>query len=189
MDPKQLKVVGLRFARALQIAVRTSGMLSPEHNVAAGPIQESYNQLKSILKEQHTFTFGFVEERILVDTVLTTARGLNQLEDDFLKRGVSALTFEAGLPLARYKAVLAMLTTPLKKIEEIGGTGPFLARHEFEGVRIFPAGQSQKRTAGGDTVLEMDAEAFLRAQSGEEAGASSIFSGWRDSAGPGDTVD
>ncbi|MGA1998791.1 MAG: hypothetical protein ABSG52_02270 [Terriglobales bacterium] len=185
IESKQLKVVGLRFARALQIAVRTSGMFSPDHSVAAGPIQDSYNQLNSILKEQHAFTFGFVEGRILVDTILTTARGLNQLEDDFLKRGVSALKFEAGLPLARYKAVLAMLATPLRKIEEIGGTAPFLARHEIEGVRIFPAGKTQKRTASGDTVLEMDAEAFLRAQNGEEAGASSIFAGLMDSAGSG----
>src|SRR5437868_15052832 len=122
LDSKQLKVMGLRFARALQIAVRTSGMLSTDHNVAAGPIQKSYNQLNSILKEKHEFTFGFVEGRILVDTILTTARGLNQLEEDFLKRGVSALRFHAGLPLARYKAVLAVLATPLRKIEAIGGT-------------------------------------------------------------------
>jgi hypothetical protein len=184
IDSKQLKVVGLRFARALQIAVRTSGMLSPEHSVAAGPIQDSYNQLNAILKEQHAFTLGFVEGRILVDTVLTTARGLNQLEDDFLKRGVSALKFEAGLPLARYKAALAMLATPLRKIEEIGGTAPFLARHEIEGVHIFPAGKTQKRTASGDTVLEMDAEAFLRAQNAEEAGDSGIFAGLMRSSGP-----
>ncbi len=184
LDPKQLKVAGVRFARALQIAVRMSAMVSTEHNVAAGPIQDSYNQLNSILKEQREFTFGFVEGRILVDTVLTTARGLSQLEDDFLKRGVSALKFEAGLPLARYKAVLAMLATPLRKIEEIGGTAPFLARHGSEGVRIFPR-KTQKSDGSGDTLLEMDAEAFLRAQSGEEAGASSAFGGLMDYAGSG----
>lgn len=184
LDSKQLKAMGLRFARALQIAVRTAGMLSPDHHVAAGPIHDSYNQLNTILKEQHAFTFGFVEDRVLVDTVLTTARGLNQLEDDFLKRGVSALKFEAGLPLARYKVVLAMLATPLKKIEEIGGTAPFLARHEIEGVHIFPAGKTQKRTASGDTVLEMDAEAFLRAQNADEGGLGGVFAGLLDSATP-----
>jgi hypothetical protein len=124
LDAKQLKVVGLRFARAMQIAVGTSRMFSPDHNVAAGAIQDSYNQLNSILKEQRAFTFGFVEGRILVDTLLTTARGLNQLEEDFLKRGVSALKFGAGLPVSRYKEVLAMLATPLRKIEEIGGIAP-----------------------------------------------------------------
>ncbi len=173
IDPKQLKGLGLSFARAMQIAVRTSGMLSPEHSVAAAPIQESYNQLNAILKEQRAFTFGFVDGRVLVDTVLTQARGLNQLEDDFLKRGVAALKFEVGLTLARYKMVLAMLATPLKKIEEIGGTTPFLARHEIENVRIFPAAQGQKRTATGDTVLEMDTEAFLRAQQEPSSGAGS----------------
>jgi HEAT repeat protein len=184
LDAKQLKVMGLRFARALQIAVRTAGMFSLDHSVTASPIQDSYNQLNAILKEQHAFTFGFVEGRILVDTVLTTARGLNQLEDDFLKRGLSALKFEAGLSVSRYKTVLAMLATPLRKIEEIGGTAPFLARHEIEGVHIFPAGRTQKRTATGDTVLEMDTEAFLRAQNQEEAAASSMFAGLFDSAAP-----
>lgn len=185
LDAKQLKVVGLRFARAMQIAVGTSRMFSPDHNVAAGAIQDSYNQLNSILKEQRAFTFGFVEGRILVDTLLTTARGLNQLEEDFLKRGVSALKFGAGLPVSRYKEVLAMLATPLRKIEEIGGIAPFLARHEIEGVRIFPASKTQKRTASGDTMLEMDTEAFLRAQNLEEAAAGSMFAVLLDSAAPG----
>src|SRR5512147_231929 len=177
MDPQRLKTVGLQFARALQIAVRTSRMLSTDHNVAAGPIQESYNLLHSILKEQRAFTFGFADDRILLDNVLTTARGLNQLEDDFLKRGISALKFEAGLSLARYKAVLSLLATPLKNIQEIGGTEPFLARQEIEGVRIFPAGKTQKRTASGDTVLEMDIEAYLRAQQGEEDRVGAAFLG------------
>jgi hypothetical protein len=70
-------------------------------------------------------------------------------------------------------------------VEEIGGTAPFLARHEIEGVRIFPAGKTQKRTAGGDTVLEMDAEAYLRAQATGEAAAGSLFAGLLDSAAPG----
>ena len=96
MDPQRLKTVGLQFARALQIAVRTSRMLSTDHNVAAGPIQESYNLLHSILKEQRAFTFGFADDRILLDNVLTTARGLNQLEDDFLKRGISASLLAAA---------------------------------------------------------------------------------------------
>ena len=182
LDAKQLKAMGLRFARAMQIAVRTSGMLSPDHSVAAGPILESYNQLNAILKEKHEFTFGFVEGRILVDTILTTARGLNQLEEDFLKRGVSALRFHAGLPLARYKAALAVLATPLRKIEATGGTTPFLARNQIEGVRIFPASKTQRRTEGGDTVLEMDSEAFLRAQGSGEFGESGEFVGLIESA-------
>src|SRR5690349_17515662 len=120
MDSQQLKTAGLRFARVLQIAVRTAGMLSTDHNVAAGPIQESFGILTGILKEQRTFTFGFSDERILVENVLTTARGLTTLEEDFLKRGISAIRFEAGITVARYKQVLEALSTPLKKIQVMG---------------------------------------------------------------------
>ena len=182
MDSQQLKTVGLRFARALQIAVRTSGMLSTEHNVAAGPIQESFNLLNTILKEQRSFTFGFSDDRILVENVLTTARGLTQLEEDFLKRGISALRFEAGITLARYKGVLEILATPLKKIQEIGGTDTFLARQHVESVRIIHAGKAQRRTASGDTVLEMDAEAYLRAQQGATSSVAGSFPGLLDTA-------
>ncbi len=184
MDSQNLKTAGLRFARVLQIAVRTSGMLSTEHNVAAGPIQESFGILNGILKEQRSFTFGFSDERILVENVLTTARGLTPLEEDFLKRGISAVRFDAGITLARYKQVLEALSTPLKKIQVMGGTDAFLARLHIENVRILHAGKAQRKTASGDTILEMDAEAYLRAQHGEEFQMPAAFSGMLDSTGP-----
>ncbi len=52
-------------------------------------------------------------------------------------------------------------------------------------MRIFPASKTQKRTASGDTMLEMDTEAFLRAQNLEEAAAGSMFAVLLDSAAPG----
>ena len=163
-DQKKLKAQGVRYARALQIAVRTAGMLSPDHKVAAGPIQQSFEVLNLVIKEVGDFTIGFVEGRVMFGNVLTAAQGLNQLENEFLKHGVSAIKFEPGLTLARYKQVIGVLATPLKKVEELGGTEVFLQLNPVEGVRFFPVAKGQKRTESGDTILEMDTEAFLRAQ-------------------------
>lgn len=161
LDQKQLKTQGLRYARAMQIAVRTAGMLSVDHSVAAGPLQQSFEALLNLLKQTREFTLGFVDNRVMLNNILTTEPGLAQLENDFLKRGVGAIKFEAGITLARYKQVIAILSTPIKVIEEQGGTRAFVARSQVEGVRIFPANKTQKRTESGDTLLEMDTEAFL----------------------------
>lgn len=164
LDQKKLKAHGVRYARALQIAVRTAGMLSADHQVATGPIQQSFEVLQLLIKDVGEFTIGFVEGRVMFGNVLTTAQGLTQLENEFAKHGVSAIKFEPGLTQARYKQVIALLATPLKRVEELGGTEVFLQRNPVEGVRFFPVAKGTKRTESGDTILEMDTEAFLRAQ-------------------------
>ncbi len=121
LDKKQLKTQGLRYARSLQIVVRTVVMLSVDHKVAAGPLQVSFDTLNALLKELGRFTIGFVENRIMLNSLLTTDAGLNQLENEFLKRGFGAVTFVAGLTLARYKAAVAVLAANPKLIEEVGG--------------------------------------------------------------------
>ncbi len=171
LDQKRLKTEGLRFARALQIAVRTAGLLSIDHSVAAAPLQQSFDALVALLKETREFTVGFVDNRVMLNNILTTEPGLAQLESDFLKRAVGGLKFSAGITLARYKQVIALLSTPIKTIEAQGGARAFVARNPVEGVRIFPASKTQKRTEAGDTLLEMDTEAFLLSRDGEPAHA------------------
>jgi len=168
-EQKHLKAQGVRYARSLQIAVRTAGMLSVDHTVAAGPIQQSFDLLNELLKQQREFTVGFVDNRVMLNTILTADAGLKQLENEFLKRGISAVRFEIGLTMARYKQVVSILSTPTAKIEQAGGLLSFLAANPVSGVRIFPAGKNQKRTESGDTVLEMDTEAFLLARDASEA--------------------
>jgi HEAT repeat protein len=164
LDQKQLKNHGLRYARALQIAVRTAGMLNVDHAVAAGPLQQSFDLLSNLLKQNGDLTFGFVDNRVMVNNILTADSGLSRLEDDFLKRGVGAIKFEAGLSVADYKRVIAMLSTPLKTIDQQGGARAFVARAKVERVKFFPASKIQQRSESGDTVLEMDSEAFLRSR-------------------------
>ena len=170
LDKKQLKVQGLRYARSLQVVMRTVVMLSIDHRVASGPLQVSFDSLNSLLKETGRFTLGFVENRIMLNNLLTTDAGLVQLENEFLKRGYGAVTFEPGLTLSRYKAAVAVLAANPKLIEEIGGAKKYLDLNPLEGVRVFPAGKNQARTASGDTILETEAETFLAAKQNENLG-------------------
>ncbi len=169
LDKKQLKAQALRYARSLQIVCRTVGMLSIDHKVAAGPLQASFDQLNNLLKGTGRFTLGFVENRIMLNSLLTTDPGLAQLENEFLKRGYGAVTFEPGLTLSRYKAAVAVLAANAKLIEEAGGARKYLEENPLEGVRIFPAGKNQARTESGDTILETEAETFLAAKQKEDA--------------------
>lgn len=170
LDKKQLKVQGLRYARSLQVVMRTVVMLSINHRVTAGPLQVSFDSLNNLLKETGRFTLGFVENRIMLNNLLTTDPGLVQLENDFLKRGYGAVTFEPGLTLSRYKAAVAVLSANPKLIDEIGGAKKYLELNPLEGVRIFPASKNQARTASGDTILETEAETFLAAKHSESLG-------------------
>ncbi len=167
LDKKQLKAQGLRYARSLQIVIRTVVMLSLDHKVAAGPLQASFDSLNNLLKETGRFTIGFVENRIMLNNLLTTDPGLVQLENEFLKRGFGAVTFEPGLTLSRYKAAIGVLAANSKLIEEVGGAKRFLELNPLQGVRIFPAGKNQARTESGDTILETEAENFLLAKQNE----------------------
>jgi hypothetical protein len=40
------------------------------------------------------------------------------LENDFLQRGIGAVSFEAGLTLARYKQVIAIISSPQARPRE-----------------------------------------------------------------------
>src|SRR5215470_15199344 len=120
LNSQQLKTLGLRFARALQMTVKTAVLFTVEHKSVERPIQQSFQFLNNLLKETGQFTFGFVDNQIILNNLLTTDTSLRQLETEFLKRGIAAVTFEPGLTLARYKKVVSLLSAPIKQIEDIG---------------------------------------------------------------------
>jgi len=164
LDQKQFKNCALRYARELQIAIRTSSMLSVEHTVAARPVQQSFKSLSALLEQTGDFTLGFVNNRVMLNKILTTVSGLSQLENDFLRHGVGAVQFETGVTLRSYQQLVGLIATPLKSLDAQGGPKALLAKFDVPGLRIFPASANQIRTEGGDTVLEMDEEAFLLSQ-------------------------
>src|SRR4051812_1656999 len=169
LDRNQLKMQGLRYAKSLQMVMKTVIMFSSDHKGAAQPIDTSYQMLNALLKQTRTFTLGFVDGRIMINNVLTQAdRGLLSLENELLKRGIGAVTFEAGITLAAYKRAAGVLAVPTKHLEEIGGLLPWLDQNPIEFLRVYPAAKNQSRTADGDTVLETDSESYLMSKAMQE---------------------
>jgi len=160
-DNKQIKALGLRFARGLQMTVKTTIMFTVEHKSVERPIQQSFELLNTLLKEVGQFTFGFVDNQVMLNNLLTTDLSLRHLETEFLKRGITAVTFEPGLTLGRYRKVISLLAAPPKVIEDAGGTLNFLDKNEIEGARILPASKNQKKDKQGDTIIDTDSEAYI----------------------------
>jgi HEAT repeat protein len=160
-DNKQIKALGLRFARGLQMTVKTTIMFTVDHKSVERPIQQSFELLNTLLKEFGQFTFGFVDNQVMLNNLLTTDVSLRHLETEFLKRGITAVTFEPGLTLGRYRKVITLLAAPSKVIEDAGGTLNFLDKNEIEGARILPASKNQKKDEQGDTIIDSDSETYI----------------------------
>src|SRR5262249_12119895 len=91
----------------------------------------------------------------------TTEENLKPLENEFLKRGIGAVTFEAGITLAAYRNMISAICANPKVIEENGGLLPYLEQRQLEFIRVFPATKTEVRNQDGDTVLDMSSEEFL----------------------------
>ena len=161
LDSKQVKNLGLRFARALQMTIKTATVFTIEHRSTEGPIQQSFLLLNNLLKDVGQLTFGFVDNQVLLNNLLTSDPSLTKLETEFLKRGVAAVTFEPGLTLGRYRKVIHVLSASAATIDAAGGFLAFIDQNEIEGVRILPAARNQKKNQDGDTILETDSESYI----------------------------
>src|SRR6185312_4549260 len=139
-DKKHLKVQGIRFARSLQTLLKMVNMFSADHKSTSGLLQRTYELLNPLVKQ---------------------SRCLKPLENEFLKRGIGAVTFDAGITLTAFREAIACIGANPKVIEENGGLLPFLEQRNLEFVRIFPASKTEKRNEEGDTILEMGSEEFL----------------------------
>src|SRR5947208_9031121 len=160
-DNKQIKALGLRFARALQMTLKTAIMFTVEHKSVERPIQQSFLLVNNLLKESGQFTFGFIDNQVMLNNVLTTDATLRALETEFLKLGIAAVTFEPGLTLGRYKKVVSLLSVPSKTIDGTGGLLSFLDQNEVECARILPGAKNQKKDQHGDTIIETDSESYI----------------------------
>lgn len=161
LEKNQLKVQGIRFGRSLQTVIKMATMYAVDHQSAVRPIQSSYDILNALVKQTRYITLGFIEQRVMINNILTSDATVKPLENEFLKRGIGAVTFEAGITLAAYKNALGVLSANIKIIEECGGLMPFLESRPLEFVRVFPASKNEVRTNDGDTVLEMSSEEYL----------------------------
>ena len=160
-DKKHLKVQGIRFARSLQTLMKMVNMFSAEHKSASGLLQRTYELLNPLLKQSKSLTIGFIDQRMLLNNILTAEESLKPLENEFLKRGIGAVTFDAGITLTAFRTAVGAIATNPKLIQESGGLLPFLEQKQLEFVRVFPAARSEQRNEEGDTVLEMGSEEYL----------------------------
>ncbi len=168
LDRNQLKNHGTRYARSLQLLFKTASMFAGTHSAITVPLQNSFDQLNTLVKEYRQFTVGFVDNRVLINNILTTDKTLAPLENEFLKRGIGAVTFDAGITMAAYKRAILVLSVQSKEIDAQGGISSYLLQNPLEFVRVFPASKTQQRNNSGDTILEMDSESFLMAKAMNE---------------------
>lgn len=165
MDDKRTKTLGLQFARTMQICVRTAVVFGTNHRPGAMQLQQSFDHLNSLLKQFDEFTVGFLDGRVLINKLLVKERGLSQLETDFLKRGIGAVSFEVGVTFNDFKRCVEVLSTSATTITEQGGIQAYLYTRPIPKVRILPAPQNQSRTESGDIIVETDVESLLASRS------------------------
>jgi hypothetical protein len=118
LDAKQLKRQCMNYARTLQTAVNVALTFSAEHPACEGPVRQSFERMNTLLKQVGQFTIGFLDRQVLINQLLTIDRNLARLANDFLQRGIGAVSFEAGLTLARYKQVIAIISSPQARPRE-----------------------------------------------------------------------
>lgn len=159
-DTNQTKAVGLKYARSLQTLLKTAIMFSPGHAAVNQPLQHSFDLLNDIVKNYGQFTLGFVDQRVMINNILTTDSALKTLENELLKRGVGAVTFEAGITMTGYRKLISVLAVSVKALEATG-LHQHLVQNPVEFARIIPAGKNQQRSETGDTILETDSESYL----------------------------
>jgi hypothetical protein len=137
-------------------------MYSVDHPAAGRSMQQSWDLLVPLLKLGPQFTFGFMNQRVLLNSSLVSHTNLTHLEVEFSKREIATITFQAGVTLKDYKRALALLTTRAMVIAERGGIKKFLAANPMESVRVTPAAKPKEE---GDTIeVGMDFQSYLTAQ-------------------------
>ena len=170
MDKAQLKAQGLTFGRSVQTAFKAVVMYSVDHPAAGKAVEQAYDALRNLLQLAPQFTFGFSDHRVLLNDLLTDDPLLGQLQGEFARRGIAAVTFLGGIGLAEFRQALRVLTAKPKAIEAMGGIVGFLAANPIGGTRVMPV----KKQDDGDTVLDTDAESFLM---GDKAAGSQGLGG------------
>ena len=155
-----MKAEALAFGHSLQAAFKTVIMYSVDHPATEKATALTYASLNKLVRQTQQFTFGFLNKRVLINELLTDDGSLSQLEGEFFRRGIGAITFSAGITLNEFKHGLAVISIRPKAIEEKGGLKTYVQQNPIAGMRILPAVIPE----GEDTVLQMSPESYLMAQ-------------------------
>lgn len=163
MDKNQLKTQGLAFGLALQRAYKNVLLYSTEHAGVQQALQQAYDSLSAVLKLTPQFTFGFFNQRVLLNDLLTTENALSTLQAEFSKRNIAAASFFSGIGFREFQRGVSLLTAKPESIEQAGGIHSFLKKNPVEGMRLLA--EEKRPSAKEDTVLGMDLRSYLVAQS------------------------
>ena len=163
MEKNELKPQGLAFGRKLQRAYRIVALYTAEHTAAEEPLQRVYESLNSLLKQTPQFTFGFFNRRVVLNELLTPDPSLDPLEDEFFKRGITAVTFFLGITFREFKRGMGLISTKPDLIEQSGGITAFLKKNAVEGMRI--VAPETKPSKSGDAVLGMGFQSYMMSHS------------------------
>ena len=112
-------------------------------------------ELWSLLKQGGQFRFGFMNERLLLNSSLVSHANLTHLEVEFTKREVAMITFQAGVTLKDFKRALALLTTrPMVIAEAFAGRAGRLRRRDRRPTRCAScaASLSTRRDSTGSST-------------------------------------
>jgi hypothetical protein len=169
-DDKRIKVQALSFARTFQTCIRTTVTFGIGHPPAAAQIQQCYDALNLLLKQFGQFTVGFVDQRVLLNKVLTTDKNLGPLENEFGKRNIGAITFDIGIMLSDFRRCIEVISAAPSVIAEEGGLAAYLYTREIPKIRIIPAPKGQQRTESGDIIIETDVDSLLHSRSAPKMG-------------------
>src|SRR5258708_10277990 len=96
LEKNQLKVQGLRFGRSLQTVIKMATMYAVDHQSAVRPIQSSYDILNALVKQTRYITLVFIEQRVMINNILTSDATVKPLYNEFLMRDIRAVTCETG---------------------------------------------------------------------------------------------
>ncbi|HEY7615666.1 MAG TPA: hypothetical protein VH744_02610 [Terriglobales bacterium] len=130
----QSKTEALEFGHNFQRAFRIATLYSVDHSATESPIQQAYDSLNYLLKQNKDFTFGFLNRRVLLNSIVTSDSSLFPLESEFAKRGIKGVTFSAGITLPQFKRGLGLLTIKASVIKQDGGIVAILKRNPLEGM-------------------------------------------------------
>jgi len=169
-DDKRTKAQALLFARAFQSCVRTAITFGVAHPPAVVQMQQGFDSLNLLLKQFGQFTLGFVDQRVLLNRVLTAEKNLAPLELEFGKRGIGAITFDVGITFADFRRCVEIVSAAPAAIVEEGGIAAYTYKREIPKVRIVPAPKGQQRTDSGDIVVETDIDSLLASRNAPKLG-------------------
>jgi HEAT repeat protein len=159
----QVKTLGLQFGRAFQIAIKTAAVFPIEHKSSERPIQQSFDFLNNLTRAVGQFTFGFVDNQVMLNNILTSDPSLKPLETECTKRGIAAITFEPGIAIAPFKKLIYLFAAPPPEVEKAGGFLDFLEQNPIPGLRVLAA-RKQNKNEQGDTIIESDSESYILAR-------------------------